>query len=476
MNSPSAIMEPPEFDHVRILEVRLADIRPSPENDALYHPVSGDDPQIQALAESLRLHGQKEPLVLTLDNFILSGHRRHQAARLLRWKTLRCRFEGVRRSELCADEYLTLLREFNRQRVKSLDEALREELVSANPEQAYQSLIDHRRKSAEHEADDRIELRKEKRRAAISQAKQPMLDAIRRIIEERRAFWPLSDRQVHYALLNAPPLRHASKPDSVYRNDLASYKSLTELLTRARLAGFVSWSAIHDETRPVTTWQVDADPSLFLRRELDEFLKGYWRDLMRSQPNHIEIVGEKNTIQGIIRPVAMRFCIPLTIGRGYCSLDPRRRLAQRFEKSGKERLVLLILSDFDPDGQEIAHSFARSLRDDFGVENVDAIKVALTAGQVVEMNLPPILEAKEKSANYNRFVGEHGTSVFELEAVPPEKLQEILTSAVDRVIHAERFNSELESEKTDAVFLEGVRRQVHRFLSELPSMNGGQRP
>ena len=73
---------------------------------------------------------------------------------------------------------------------------------------------------------------------------------------------------------------------------------------------------------------------------------------MQSQPNHIEIVGEKNTIAPIIRPVAAGFSIPTTIGRGYCSLRPRYDIAERFRKSGKDRLLLLILTDFDPDGQE----------------------------------------------------------------------------------------------------------------------------
>ena len=75
---------------------------------------------------------------------------------------------------------------------------------------------------------------------------------------------------------------------------------------------------------------------------------------------HIEIVGEKNTIEPIIRPVAARSCIPMTIGRGYCSLRPHYDIAQRFHKSGKDRLVLLMLSDHDPDSEEIAHSSAIS--------------------------------------------------------------------------------------------------------------------
>ena len=46
-------------------------------------------------------------------------------------------------------------------------------------------------------------------------------------------FCPLSDRSMHYALLNDPPVRHAGKPESVYGNDRASYHDLTDLLSRA---------------------------------------------------------------------------------------------------------------------------------------------------------------------------------------------------------------------------------------------------
>jgi len=73
-------------------------------------------------------------------------------------------------------------------------------------------------------------------------------------------------------------------------------------------------------------------------------------------------------------------------------------------------------------GEEIAHSFARSLRDDFGVQpaKIQPIKVCLTADQVAELDLVPIMSAKESSANYDRFVQEQGSEdVHELEAVGP---------------------------------------------------------
>lgn len=452
-------------EHNFIAERAVDDIRPSPENDRLYRPVDRDDPEIVALAESIAEHGVREPLVATLDDWIVSGHRRHAAARLAGMKTVPCRIEPIRRSD-DIDHFVRLLREYNRQRDKTADEKLREELVSANPDEAYEALLAHRRQQAQV-ATPSLEIVGQMKRSEITDAKLPMLGAILRVLDQRREFWPLSDRQIHYALLNDPPLRHARKPESTYANDKQSYKSLTELLTRARLAGYVPMEAIADETRPVVTWDVHRDCRGFIRRELDGFLKGYFRDLMQSQPNHVEILGEKNTLLSILRPVAMRYCIPLTVGRGYSSLPPRHALAERYRRGGREKLVLLIVSDFDPDGEEIAHSFARSMRDDFFVDNIHAIKVALTAEQVERYHLPPNMTAKEQSSNYKKFVARHGRQVFEVEALQPAQLQDELRRAIDAAIDVPAFNAELDREKQDAAYLSGVRTTVHKTLRGL---------
>jgi hypothetical protein len=242
--------------------------------------------------------------------------------------------------------------------------------------------------------------------------------------------------------------------------------AVTELLTRARVAGIIPMNVIADPTRPVTIWDVHADVQGFIRRETTGFCKGYWRNLMQSQPNHIEIVGEKNTVASTIRPVAGRYCIPTTIGRGFCSLRPRYDIAERFRKSGKNRLVLLMLSDFDPDGEEIAHTFARSLRDDFDIVNIEPIKVALTAEQVEEYSLPAMMTAKTDSKNYQRFADKHGDNVWELEAVQPATLQQMLQDAIDNVLVVEAFNHEIDQEKADAAKLEGVRRVMLETLGQ----------
>ena len=265
-------------------------------------------------------------------------------------------------------------------------------------------------------------------------------------------------------------MRHASKPGWFYCNSRQSYKDLTDLLTRARLAGIIPFGAIGDETRPVVIWDCHQTPQSFAKREIDNFLKNYFRDLLQSQPNHIELIGEKLTLEGTIRPVLMRYCIPYTIGRGYSSLDPRHKLVQRFKASGKERLILLYLSDFDPAGDEIAHSFVRSLRDDFDLNEalIEPIRVALTRTQIREFQLLPVMTAKETDVNYNRFVERHGdTVVHELDALTPAHLQTVLTRAIDSVIDVEALNAEVDHEREDSVWLNGVRRTVHEALRSL---------
>lgn len=440
-------------------------IKPAPENDKVYRPVRPDDPTIEDLADSIREFGLQEPLVITKDGYLLSGHRRLAACKLAGLTAVPVRMVPFTRLE-DPDRFLRLITEFNRQRTKTFDEVLREEVIGLNEEEVYEALIDHREAASAVKVSC-LELAPAVKRSKISSAKIPFLNAVIKIINERRQFWPLSDRTIHYPLLNDPPLRHASKPDSRYINDKASYKDLCNLLTRARLEEYIPFEAIGDETRPFTNWDVHQDPRLFLREQLDDFGKGYWRDLMQSQPNHVEIVGEKNTLGKVLNQIAGKYRIKTTMGRGFASLDPRYKMAQRFKASGKEQLVVLIVSDHDPDGVEIATSFARSMRDDFGIENIQPIKVALTVEQIRKYRLPVGGKASaKKSTNLKKFTKKYGDDVYEVEALDPVELQKVLQQTIDSVIDIPAFNREVDAEKRDAFYLEGVRRTVGELLKE----------
>jgi len=449
----------------RLVWISTHDLQPSRENEQLY---SDTDATLNDFAEHLRRDGILEPLVVTRDGFIVSGHRRHAAALRAGLERVPCRKLRQKRSEFTDDAYVKLLREFNRQRSKTIDEILRESMVDANPEAAYVALVESRVKRARTNGHS-FEIEGVKRRAEISKAKSPMLQAALAAIEQRREFWPLSVRQIHYCLLSDPPLRHAKKPGSLYRNDRQSYQDLCDLLARARIAGHLDWTTIVDETRPVCLWPTDQHVGAFVERELSDLFGNYWRDLQQSQPDHLEILIEKNASLSVIETVAMGYCIPITSGRGQTSKEKLWQIAKRFRASRKDRLVLLLLSDFDPDGDAIANANALSLRDDLGIheDQLLPVRAALRLDQIEKYQLPQSLEAKTTSSNYDKFVLRHGVNyAVELEALAPEHLQTELDRSIRSHLDTDAFNREVEKEKAEAAKLQGLKGRVLEFIKQ----------
>lgn len=448
-------------------------IKPSPENIEIYGPVK-HDADFDELKRSVKEQGFKSTLVVSADDFILSGHRRHAVAVELGIADLPCfvdkKVTRLDESGRVRPDFLRHLAIYNSQREKSRAEKLRESVIKADPQDSYRALSEFRRQNARLEVSDLVDMRETKTRARISPAKQPFMDAILRVFQRLSDYLPLTVRLVHYELLNHPPLKHASKRKSRYRNDDDSYGSLVELLTRMRFEGIIPFKYLEDSTRPVVITKAFPEVGAFLRHETDQIFKGYYRDLMQSQENHIEIMYEKMTGQSFVQPIAMNYCIPLTVGRGFSSVSPRMGMARRYKESGKSKLIIIAMSDLDPDGDEITASFARSMRDEFGIppDNVECFKAALKMEQVREFGLPPGLEkAKKKSTNYPRYVEAYGTDdVYELEALGPERQQQLLDQAIRSVIDVDAYNDEVEAETDEAAFLDEKRQTVLLALKE----------
>jgi hypothetical protein len=457
-----------EIKLVSIQHIPLESITPSRLNDSVYRPPSEDDPDIQEMARSMREHGVLQALTITSDGFILSGHRRYCAAKAAGLKTVPVVVEDITRDHAA---FARLLVTHNQQRQKNIAELLAEQVVQRSGDDAHRELVQYRaerRRKATARA-CRMEVTTERRRSAISNAKQPMLDAVLAVLDDLREFWPLSLRTIHYNLLNAPPLRHASKPGSRYRNNRQCYADLSGICTRARLCGLLPFDAISDETRPVQRWNIHPNAEGYIRTEVGRFLRGYWRDLMQSQPNHVEVIGEKNTLLPIIEPVCSDYTVPLTIGRGFCSLPPRKQIYDRWRESEKYDLVLVVLSDHDPDGEMIADSLVGYMRDDFRIpaHRIHAVRAALTAEQCQRFNIPADVEAKPSSTNYQRFVKNHGTAGCELEAVPPKQLQLMLRNAIESVLDLDAFSAEQARERADAAEIEVQRKRAMAALGPM---------
>src|SRR5262249_7731262 len=180
-------------------------------------------------------------------------------------------------------------------------------------------------------------------------------------------------------------------------------------------------------------------------------------------------VCEKNTVYHMVLRVTERYQIPTSSGRGFNSIDPWHDLYVRYRDSGKQRLIVIVLSDFDPEGELIPHVGGRTLRDDFGVQDFSIIKAGVTRDQIEHYRLPPQNFAKETSSNHKWFVDRNNgnDAVYELEALNPEDMLRDLESVIQSTIDINLFNREAEVEQQEATYLEAVRRTATRALKDL---------
>ena len=96
-------------------------------------------------------------------------------------------------------------------------------------------------------------------------------------------------------------------------------------------------------------------------------------------------------------------------------------------------------------------------------------KVALTAEDVAEYNLPSDMDAKPSSSNYQKFVERHGTTkAVELDAAPVKLLQSKLREAIESVLDVAEYNAQIEQEKPDSAHIVAHRQVVFDAIRDVP--------
>ena len=188
--------------------VPIGSIKPSPENSDIYGEVV-DNEHMDNLVGSIRNRGLSEPILISADGFILSGHRRFHACRRLGWTHVPVRRSDTRRDG--NNQYHQELIEYNPQRVKTPGSLLREALLRDNDAADTYEAIRERREAAMTVDAEFMEVDGAKDIVRISDRRLPFLEAVQAVIENLNDFWPLSIRQIHYRLLNDPPLKQKPK-------------------------------------------------------------------------------------------------------------------------------------------------------------------------------------------------------------------------------------------------------------------------
>lgn len=235
---------------------------------------------------------------------------------------------------------------------------------------------------------------------------------------------------------------------NLFPNTERSYKNLGNLLSDARLSGLVDWDAIEDrvrQPRKAAEWDNLAD---LVESALYSYRLPRWKD----QHMYAELWVEKDALAGVLEPLSHEYHVTLMVNRGYSSQSAMYEASKRIMRGqgddGAARpAVVYYLGDHDPSGEDMV----RDVRDRlnlFGVEDLWVEKIALTMAQV-EQYRPPPNPAKMTDSRARDYVAKHGRVSWEVDALPPNVLAQIIRSAFERVVDRKAMDAVIEREERD---------------------------
>lgn len=211
-------------------------------------------------------------------------------------------------------------------------------------------------------------------------------------------------------------------------NTEANYKNLGDVISAARLAGCVDWSAIEDLGRvPVLPYSHEGLTSFI--NQMRDMASAYTLDRWRGQKHYVELHVEKQALSSVLGPVADEWAIGFSMNKGYASqtsfYDASKRFIEQAE-DGKE-CVCLYAGDHDPSGLDMIRDF-RDRMETFGAD-VLVKPIALTRAQIRQYRCPPN-PARMTDARAAGYVAEHGRQSWEIDALDPKVLRKIAHAAI----------------------------------------------
>jgi len=275
----------------------------------------------------------------------------------------------------------------------------------------------------------------------LSKANRERLDTINSIIQEyQREGYRLTLRQLYYQLVSR----------DIIANQQKEYAKLSRLLTEGRMAGIVDWSAIEDRLRQPEVPSAWDGPAELLESAANQYRK----NRMRGQDTYIEVWVEKDALSGVLSRVTEAYHVPILVNRGYGSVSAMYEAYRRFDRARiqGQQVHILYLGDHDPSGLDMIRDVEERIREFFdGKGNwVDftVTPIALTAEQIREYNPPPN-PAKMSDTRAGKYTAEHGYESWEVDALKPEVLNQLLTDAINDLIDIEMWDAVVAEERAE---------------------------
>ncbi len=186
---------------------------------------------------------------------------------------------------------------------------------------------------------------------------------------------------------------------------------------------------------------------------LQDTARFYRRDLWTNSPVYVAFYCEKETIADLVYQETAKWDVPLSAFHGFSSKRYLWENAAAIQAAGKPAW-LYFLRDHDPSGERIFQSAVRSLKRYAPPDSeIHVEQLAVTPEQICAWNLPTRPTKTAGNAHAKNWRG--GDSV-EVDAIPPEKLREIINTAIMQHINRRALKVIQVAERSERGLMEKI--------------------
>ena len=247
---------------------------------------------------------------------------------------------------------------------------------------------------------------------------------------------PLTLRQLYYQFVSRDLLP----------NKMQSYKRLSSILNDARLAGLVDWQAIVDNTRNLRSNAHWDNPQSIITA----CATSYMRDRWEGQKYRVEAWIEKDALASVLEMACSDLDVPFFACKGYSSVSELWSAGMRLKMyaDAGQVPVVIHLGDHDPSGMDMTRDNEERLRvflEEHG-DKLELERIALNMDQVKKYKPPPN-PAKVTDSRYKKYEEEFGTSSWELDALNPRMLVDLVRDKIKTYLNKRRMDAVIAEEK-----------------------------
>jgi hypothetical protein len=264
------------------------------------------------------------------------------------------------------------------------------------------------------------------------------------IMEYRGHGLDLTLRQLYYQFVSR----------GLIPNNDREYKKLGSVIADGRESGLIDWNAIVDRTRYIRRQPHWESPHEIVAACASQFNLDKWED----QPKYVEVWIEKDALIGVIEGVCQENDVPFLACRGYASASEVWNAGRNRMKSAARRgkdIQVFYLGDHDPSGIDMTRDVRDRLRRYAESDDIEVTRLALNMDQVEEHEPPPN-PTKMTDSRASWYVDQFGDECWELDALDPILIRDLIQSAIDGCRDEELWNDAVERQSKCRSDLEKV--------------------